>query len=83
MKHHKFSVSRLSGEIVGEVLPTLLAKTFGVSNTGSDEWSFKAFADFGQSGIQTIDVFEYQDAELKSFVAQSMGGAGLVSGVCK
>ncbi len=48
MKGSAFSVSRVTGEIIGEVVPTLMAKSTRVVNQGSKENSFKAVADFGE-----------------------------------
>lgn len=77
-----FSVSRLTGEIIGEVVPTLMAKSTRVVNRGSSEYSFKAVADFGDQ-YQLLEVQEFRVGVMKPFVASSMGGAGIVTGVCR
>jgi len=81
-KGNSFSVSRLTGEIIGRVLPTLMAKSTRVINKGSKEWSFRAVADFGNV-FQIIVVEEFKEGVLKPFVSSSMGGAGIVTGLCK
>lgn len=76
-----FSVSRQTGEIVGQVLPTLLAESTRVLNVGGTESSFKAIAEF-KGQVQLIEVQEFHNGEAKPFVAMSMGGAGIVTGTC-
>jgi len=82
MKGSGFSVSRLTGEIIGLVLPTLMAKSTYVVNKGSAEYSFKAVADFGNQ-FQILEVKKFKEGALKPFVSASMGGAGIVTGLCK
>lgn len=82
MKGSKLTVSRTTGEIAGQVLPTLSAKSFRVVNEGTTENSFKAVADFGKQ-YQLLEVQEFREGNVKPFVASSMGGAGIVTGVCK
>jgi len=82
MKGSTFSVSRVTGEIIGEVVPTLLAKSTRVVNKGTKENAFKAVADFGEQ-YQLLEVQEFKTGEVKPFVAVSMGGAGIVTGTCK
>ena len=82
MRGSSFSVSRLSGEIIGEVIPTLKAKSTSVVNKGSARNSFKAIADFGNQ-FQILEVKEYLKKPVKPFVSSSMGGAGIVTGLCK
>lgn len=82
MRGSSFSVSRLSGEIIGEVIPTLNAKSTSVVNKGSARNSFKAIADFGNQ-FQILEVKEYLRKPVKPFVSSSMGGAGIVTGLCK
>ena len=82
MKGSSFSVSRLSGEIIGEVIPTLKAKSTRVVNKGSANYSFKAVADFGNQ-LQILEVKEFLRGPVKPFIASSMGGAGIVTGLCK
>lgn len=82
MKGSSFSVSRVTGEIIGEVVPTLMAKSARVINRGSTENSFKALADF-EGQVQVLEVQEFRPGPIKPFVALSMGGAGVVTGKCK
>ena len=82
MKGSAFSVSRVTGEIIGQVVPTLMAKSTRVVNQGSKENSFKAVADFGEQ-YQLLEVQEFMPGDVKPFVAASMGGAGIVTGTCK
>ncbi len=82
MKGSSFSVSRVTGEIIGEVIPTLRAKSTKVVNPGSGKNSFKAVADFGNQ-FQILEVKEYLEGSLKPFVSSSMGGAGIVTGLCR
>ena len=82
MRGSSFSVSRVTGEIIGEVVPTLMAKSTRVVNKGSKENSFKSVADFGEQ-YQIIEIQEFREGSVKPFVASIMGGAGIVTGTCK
>ena len=81
MKGSSFSVSRITGEIIGEVIPTEMAKKTGLVNKGSKRNSFKAWADFGNQ-LQLTEVQEFRRGRNKPFVSSSMGGAGIVTGMC-
>ena len=81
-KGSKFSISRATGDIIGEVLPTLLAKSVKVIHQGSDQYYFKSVADF-ENQVQTIEVKEFKEDRHKPFAAMSLGGAGIVTGVCE
>jgi hypothetical protein len=78
----RFAASRLDGKILGEVLATPLAESTRVVDRGSSSNSFKAIADFGDQ-FQSLEVQESGEGERKPFVALSMGGAGIVTGVCR
>jgi hypothetical protein len=78
----RFAVSRLDGKILGDVLATPLAESTRVVNRGSSSNSFKAIANFGDR-FQSLDVQEFREGERKPFVASSMGGVGIVTGVCR
>ncbi len=78
----RFAVSRLDGKILGEVLATSSAESTRVVDRGSRSSSFKAIADFGYR-FQSLEVQEFREGERKPFVAASMGGTGIVSGVCR
>lgn len=82
LKDGSFTVSRDTGDIVGLVLPTALAKSVRVVNRGSKQNAFKAVADFGEQ-TEIIEIQECRDGPVKPFVAASMGGAGIVSVVCR
>ena len=82
MKGGSFSVSRITGEILGEVVPTLMASSTRVVNHGSTENSFKSVADFAGQ-VQVLEIQEFKHGVTKPFVALSMGGAGIVTGTCK
>lgn len=82
MKGSAFSVSRMTGEIVGEVVPTLMAKSTRVINNASKENAFKSVADFGEQ-YQILEVQEFREDVVKPFISLSMGGAGIVVGTCK
>lgn len=81
-KGDKFSVSRETGKIIGNTLTTALAKETRVVNYGSNEDSFKAIAEF-KDQFQLIEIKEFKKGGEKPFVASSMGGAGIVTGICK
>ena len=81
MKGGSFSVSRITGEILGEVVPTLMASSTRVVNHGSTENSFKSVADFAGQ-VQVLEI-QFKHGVTKPFVALSMGGAGIVTGTCK
>lgn len=82
MKGSSFSVSRVTGEIIGAVVPTLQSKSTRVVNKGTKQSAFKAVADFGEQ-YQLLEVQEFTLSEVKPFIAVSMGGAGIVTGTCK
>lgn len=82
MRGGTFSVSRVTGEIIGQVVPTLMAASTRVVNRGSKENSFKAVADF-EGQVQVLEVQEFKKDPAKPFIALSMGGAGIVTGTCK
>ena len=98
MKGKLFSVSRVTGEIIGGVIPTLLANSTKVINKGNEGYSFKSIADFdavdkplssgtedaiSTASLQLLEVQEFHDGARKPFIAMSMGGAGIVTGLCK
>jgi hypothetical protein len=78
----RFAVSRLGGKIPGEVLATPSAESTRVVNHRSGSNSFKAVADFGDQ-FQSLEVQEFREGERKPFVASSMGGVGIATGVCR
>jgi hypothetical protein len=82
MKGSSFAVSRVTGEVIGLVLPTVMSKSTRVINQGSREYSFKSAADFGLE-YQLLEIQEFHEGPIKPFVSSSMGGAGIVTGLCK
>lgn len=82
MKGSTFTVLRETGEIIGKVVPTLMARSTRVVNKGSKENSFKAVTDFGEQ-YQVLEVQEFHKNAVKPFIASSMGGAGIVTGLCE
>ncbi len=78
----KFSVSRQTGDIVGETLTTIRSKNIRVINFGSKEYSFKTVAEF-EGQVQLLEIQEFREGNEKPFVASSMGGAGIVTGICR
>jgi|TARA_B110000977_G_C10773272_1_gene375526 hypothetical protein len=82
MKGSKFSVSRVTGEIIGQVVPTIVANSTRVINKGSSENSFKTVAEFDEQ-FQILEVQEFRKGDSKPFVSSSTGGAGIVTGLCK
>jgi hypothetical protein len=97
-KDSEFSVSRVTGEIIGEVVPTLLANSTKVINKGDKEYSFKSIAHFdavnkplssgvedagSTASVQLLEIEEFRQGDKKPFVVISMGGAGIVTGLCK
>ena len=81
-KRSSFSVSRVTGQIIGEVVTTELAESIWVVNRGSTENSFKAVANFGKQ-FQILEVQEFRSIPKKPFVVMSMGGSGIITGFCK
>ena len=97
-KDDEFSVSRVTGEVIGTVIPTLMANSTRVINKGNKEYSFKSIAEFDSvdkplssgdeepdstANIQLLEVQEFIESEEKPFIALSISGAGIVTGICK
>ena len=81
-KGSEFTVSRETGKIIGEVLTTLLADSTKVIHPGNNDYSFKTVAYFKEQ-IQMLEIKEFSKGKEKPFVAMSIGGAGIVTGLCK
>jgi hypothetical protein len=94
----EFSVSRVTGEIIGSVIPTSFASWTKVINAGNEKYSFKSVALFDSvnkplssgsedakttASFQLLEIKEYHHGDSKPFVAMSMSGAGIVTGLCK
>ncbi|MDH5181922.1 MAG: hypothetical protein OEZ39_05475 [Gammaproteobacteria bacterium] len=97
-KNKTFSVSRVTGEIIGSSIPTLLANSTKVINIGSKDYSFKTISYFDAvnkpfsagdetkeytANAQLLEIQEFIKAKNKPFVAMSMSGSGIVTGLCK
>ena len=81
-KGSEFIISRVTGEIIGVAVPTLLARSTKIINKGNNEYSFRTIADFGNR-VQSIEIQEFVPEEEKPFIAISMDGAEIVTGLCK
>ena len=97
-KGSQFSVSRVSGAIVGPHLTTLLANSTKVINFGSEDYSFKTVAYFDAvdklfstgeetsehtGKVQVLEVQEFIMGKQKPFIAMSMSGSGIIGGICE
>ena len=79
-----FSISRLTGDVVGVTMPTTNASQKIVINPGNSEWSFKALSIYEHPNgneFNGIEVLEYREGLEKPFYAISV--AGVISGTCK
>ncbi len=79
---NQFTVEKSDGAITGSTLTTILANETKIINAGSKENSFKAVAYF-KNQVQIIEIQEFRSSKSKPFVALSMGGAGIISGLCQ
>ena len=94
----QFSVSRVTGEIIGKGIPTLMANSTKVINAGNKEYSFKSIAFFdavnkpfskgdedpeSTANVQVLEIQEFREGDIKPFVAMSMSGVGIVTGLCE
>ncbi|MGR3173336.1 MAG: hypothetical protein ACUZ8N_01895 [Candidatus Scalindua sp.] len=79
-KGSEFLVSRVTGEIIGEVVPTLLSRSTKVMIKDSKESSFKTVADFGYQP-QLAGTNGFVPKEEKTFFAISMNGAEFITGL--
>ena len=77
-----FSVSRVTGEIIGDAVSTERAKTTVVINRGDSKWSFRATADFGE-WFQLIVVEEFNDSSEKPFIVVTHAAPSIYTGVCR
>ncbi len=81
-KDSEFLISRVTGEIIGEVVPTLLIGSTKIIIKDNNEYPFNAIADFPNQ-VQLIGINEFVPEEKKTFFAIIMGGAGFVTGLCE
>ena len=81
-KGSEFIVSRATGDIIGVAVPALLAHSTKIINKGNNENTFRSVADFGDR-VQVIEIHESVPGEEKTFIVISIGGAEIVTGLCK
>ncbi len=81
-KGSEFLISRVTGEIIGEVVPTLLTRSTKIIIKDNNEYPFNAIADFTNQA-QLIGINEFVPGERKTFFAIFMGGVGFITGLCE
>jgi hypothetical protein len=81
-KDTEFVVSRVTGDIIGVAVPTLLPLSTEIIIKGNDENPFRSIADF-RDGVQLIEIYETAPDEKKPFITISIGGTEIVTGLCK
>ncbi len=81
-KGSEFVISRVTGDIIGVVVPTLLPRSIKIIIKGNDENPFRSIADI-RNGVQLIEIHEFVPDEEKPFITISIGGAKIVTGLCK
>ena len=82
----RFSVSRRTGEIKGDWVATMNAQKTDVLSDGGSGNSFRAVTYFNVGAghlVQTIDIQVFKPWQRKPFVSFSMGGAGILTGLCE
>ncbi len=78
-----FIISRVTGEIIGgDVVQVLITRSTKIIITGNDENPFRSIADI-RTGVQLIEINEFVPDEEKPFITISIGGAKIVTGLCK
>lgn len=86
-KGSRFVVSRLTGQIIGDWLPTLNATSVEVLRPGDDEeWAFHSAARFdvgGNHNVQIVHIEQFRKGPRKPFVAAALGGFGIFTGHCE
>ena len=80
-KDSEFIISRATGDIIGVAVPTLLPRSTKIINKGNDENPFRSIADF-RDGVQLIEIYESASEE-KPFIAISIGGTEIITGLWK
>ncbi len=81
-KGSEFLISRVTGEIIGEVVPTLLTSSSKIMFRNSDELPFKSLTDFDYKP-QLVETTVLDPEEKKSFYAISIDGAEVITGLYK
>ncbi len=79
-KGSEFLISRVTGEIIGVAVPTLLTRSSKIMIRNSDELPFKPLTDFDYKP-QLVETNVLDPEEKKSFYAISIDGAGVVTGL--
>jgi len=77
-----FLISRVTGEIIGDVVPSLLSRSSKIIVKGNNDYPFKAVTDFGYQA-QLVRTNGFFPEVKKSFFATSIGGAGFITGLCE
>ena len=81
-KDTEFVVSRVTGDIIGVAVPTLLPLSTEIIIKGNDENPFRSIADL-RDGVQLIEIYETAPDKEKPFITISIGGTEIVTGLCK
>jgi len=79
-KGSEFLISRITGEIIGEVVPSLLTRASKIMIRNSDELPFKSLTDFDYKP-QLVETNAFGNEDKKSFYAISIDGAGVITGL--
>jgi hypothetical protein len=79
-KGREFLISRVTGEIIGEVVPSLLTRSSKIMIKDSNESPFKSITDFDYEP-QLVETNVFGAEEKKSFYAISVDGAGVITGL--
>ena len=82
LKGSEFLISRVTGEIIGEVVPTLLSRSTQIMIKGSNGSPIKPIADFDYKP-QIAGINGFVPEQKKSFYAITMDGAGFITGLFK
>ncbi len=81
-KDSEFIISRVTGDIIGVAVPTLLAHSTKIISKDNGENPFRSVADI-KNGVQLIEIYESVPDEEKPFIAISFGGTEIITGLCK
>ncbi len=81
-KDSEFIISRATGDIIGVAVPTLLSGSTKIVIKGNDDNPFRSVAVI-RDGVQVIEIDESVPGKEKPFIAISMGGTEIVTGLCK
>ncbi len=79
-KGREFLISRVTGEIIGEVVPSLLTRSSKIMIKDSNESPFKSITDFDYEP-QLVETNVFGAEVKKSFYAISVDGAGVITGL--